>query len=113
MVAILDYPSIAVSRIGRLVVGVLIKCEFMVPSSVKGTISFMFSSGHCFSNVLLSLCSNIGLPFYGRSFAGRGLTAFGQANDGSADVISWSEDEGSPQCKFVSLPFFINAPPQH
>ena len=43
--------------------------------------------------------SNIGLPFYGRSFAGRGLTKFGQANDGTADIITWRDDEGSPQCK--------------
>ena len=43
--------------------------------------------------------SNIGLPFYGRSFSGSGLTQFGQANDGSADTMAWIDDEGSPQCK--------------
>jgi hypothetical protein len=80
---------------------------------LKALLAFVFSSGHRFSSVLLSFYGNIGLPFYGRIFSGRGLTAFGQANDGTADVTSWSEDEGSPQCKFVSLPFFINAPLQH
>lgn len=40
---------------------------------------------------------NIGLPFYGRSFAGPGLTNFGQAHGGSADTATWSDDEGSPQ----------------
>ncbi len=44
--------------------------------------------------------SNIGLPFYGRSFGGSDITGFGQAFDGSAD-LTWSEDEGSPQCKFI------------
>ncbi len=44
--------------------------------------------------------SNIGLPFYGRSFGGSDITGFGQEFDGSAD-LTWSEDEGSPQCKFV------------
>jgi len=42
---------------------------------------------------------NIGLPFYGRSFAGNGLTNFGQSFGGKADTATWSEDEGSPQCK--------------
>jgi len=49
---------------------------------------------------------NIGLPFYGRSFydSGRtGLTKFGQANDGSADIVTWKEDEGFPQCKFANV----------
>lgn len=44
--------------------------------------------------------SNIGLPFYGRSFAGSGLTKFGQANDGTADNKTWKDDEGSPQCEY-------------
>jgi len=42
---------------------------------------------------------NIGLPFYGRSFAGSALTGMGQAHGGSADMVAWSEDEGSPQCE--------------
>lgn len=42
---------------------------------------------------------NIGLPFYGRSFAGNGITNFGQSFGGKADTATWSEDEGSPQCK--------------
>ncbi|KAL7548690.1 hypothetical protein ACHAWF_011963 [Thalassiosira exigua] len=40
---------------------------------------------------------NIGLPFYGRSFAGMGLTAFGQTHSGKSDFVTWTEDEGSPQ----------------
>ncbi|KAL7541791.1 hypothetical protein ACHAXR_011209 [Thalassiosira sp. AJA248-18] len=40
---------------------------------------------------------NIGMPFYGRSFAGEGLTGFGQVHSGYADVATWSDDEGSPQ----------------
>jgi len=43
--------------------------------------------------------SNIGLPFYGRSFAGEGLTKFGRANDGAADILTWEDDGGTPQCK--------------
>mmetsp|Transcript_3006 Transcript_3006/g.6969 ORF Transcript_3006/g.6969 Transcript_3006/m.6969 type:complete len:694 (-) Transcript_3006:40-2121(-) len=40
---------------------------------------------------------NIGLPFYGRSFAGTGLTGIGDTHIGKADVATWSDDEGSPQ----------------
>ena len=40
---------------------------------------------------------NIGLPFYGRSFAGQGLTQIGDTHIGKADVATWSDDEGSPQ----------------
>jgi len=40
---------------------------------------------------------NIGLPFYGRSFAGTGLTGIGQSHSGDADLVAWSLDEGSPQ----------------
>mmetsp|Transcript_20208 Transcript_20208/g.48568 ORF Transcript_20208/g.48568 Transcript_20208/m.48568 type:complete len:687 (+) Transcript_20208:1014-3074(+) len=40
---------------------------------------------------------NIGLPFYGRSFAGGGLTGMGQTHTGYADTITWADDEGSPQ----------------
>lgn len=40
---------------------------------------------------------NLGLPFYGRSFAGAGITHFGQSHSGNADTITWSDDEGSPQ----------------
>jgi len=47
---------------------------------------------------------NIGLPFYGRSFAGSYLTGFGKEFDGKADGVAWSADEGSPQCKFSSVP---------
>lgn len=49
---------------------------------------------------------NIGLPFYGRSFAGEGITKFGQKFDAKADDIAWSEDEGSPQCKFSKNSLF-------
>ncbi len=68
---------------------------------LKTLLAFMFSSGHRYSNALLSFCSNIGLPFYGLSFAGRELTKFGQANGGTADLTTWWADEGSPQCKCV------------
>jgi hypothetical protein len=40
---------------------------------------------------------NIGLPFYGRSFAGSGLTGLGQVHSGAGDMITWSDDEGTPQ----------------
>ena len=40
---------------------------------------------------------NLGLPFYGRSFAGAGITGFGQSHSGNADATTWSDDEGSPQ----------------
>jgi hypothetical protein len=60
MVVVLDSPSIAASKIGRLVVGVLIKCEFMVPYLLlKTPLAFMFSSGHRYSNALLSLFAAI------------------------------------------------------
>ena len=41
--------------------------------------------------------SNIGLPFYGRSFAGSGLTGLYQPFSSAADTITWSDDEGTPQ----------------
>ncbi|KAL9190865.1 hypothetical protein ACHAXT_000571 [Thalassiosira profunda] len=40
---------------------------------------------------------NIGLPFYGRSFAGPGLTGWGKTHSGYADTSTWADDEGSPQ----------------
>ena len=58
---------------------------------------------------------NIGLPFYGRSFAGEGITNFGQKFDAAkADVIAWSEDEGSPQCKVTPrIPLFESFSSSH
>ncbi|KAL3806783.1 hypothetical protein ACHAXA_003902, partial [Cyclostephanos tholiformis] len=41
--------------------------------------------------------ANIGLPFYGRSVAGDGLTGFGQKHLGKADLSTWFDDDGSPQ----------------
>ena len=44
--------------------------------------------------------SNIGLPFYGRSFLatlGTTLDGFDQAFAGAADLNSWPDDEGTPQ----------------
>lgn len=40
---------------------------------------------------------NIGLPFYGRSFGGKGITGMGQSFGNSADQAAWGEDDGSPQ----------------
>eukprot|EP00956_Cyclotella_meneghiniana_P034342 scaffold103880_cov54-Cyclotella_meneghiniana.AAC.3 len=40
---------------------------------------------------------NIGLPFYGRSYLGSGITGKGQPFSGAADQLTWSDDEGSPQ----------------
>lgn len=40
---------------------------------------------------------NIGLPFYGRSFAGKGITGLNQPHEGVGDLTAWSADEGSPQ----------------
>lgn len=52
---------------------------------------------------------NIGLPFYGRSFAGPGLNGFGQSHSGHADTSTWTEDEGSPQCKSLKICSTISA----
>jgi len=44
--------------------------------------------------------SNIGLPFYGRSFLatlGIPLNGFDQGFAGSADLNTWADDEGTPQ----------------
>ncbi|KAL3817553.1 hypothetical protein ACHAXA_010572, partial [Cyclostephanos tholiformis] len=40
---------------------------------------------------------NIGLPFYGRSFAGSSITGFGQRHSMAPDLATWGDDEGSPQ----------------
>jgi len=40
---------------------------------------------------------NIGLPFYGRSFGGTGITGMGQSFGNSADQATWGEDDGTPQ----------------
>jgi len=40
---------------------------------------------------------NIGLPFYGRSYLGNGITGKDQSFVGTADVGTWTDDEGTPQ----------------
>ena len=98
-VVYLDSPSIAVSRIGSLVVVFQIKCECVIVSFFSEINDNQAEYMSIFMGHIFAIHSNIGLPFYGRSFSGSGLTKFGQANDGSADTITWIDDEGSPQCK--------------
>ena len=92
-----------VLRIGKRGVHVLIKCKFSsypLEVVIKSPLTLRLSG---------TLCSNIGLPFYGRSFGGTGMTGFGQTHAGYADMVTWSDDEGSPQCKYLlwanALPF--------
>jgi chitinase len=40
---------------------------------------------------------NLGLPFYGRSYLGSGITGKGQPFAGGADKLTWSDDDGTPQ----------------
>jgi len=40
---------------------------------------------------------NIGLPFYGRSYLGSGITGKDQSFSGAADAATWTDDEGTPQ----------------
>jgi chitinase len=40
---------------------------------------------------------NLGLPFYGRSYLGSGITGKDQPFAGGADALTWSDDEGTPQ----------------
>ena len=92
-----SFRYMAVLRIGRRGEGILVKCECTLSFYIfhfVWIILMMFSWTQ-----FMFCCSNIGLPFYGRSFAGDGLTGIGQVHSGYADTTTWSDDEGSPQCK--------------
>lgn len=52
--------------------------------------------------------SNVGLPFYGRSFLatlGSTLDGFDQAFAGAADLNTWADDEGTPQVGDAKIHF--------
>lgn len=95
--AALNSVCMDVLRTGRLVGETLIKCKWYCSHNVSSICSSSISRAH-FSFAIQN--SNIGLPFYGRSFAGPGLTGWGQTHSGYADTITFADDEGSPQCKF-------------
>ena len=98
--AALNSVCMDVLRTGRLVGETLIKCKWYCSQNVHSIfICFLYKSSHEPISLMLQN-SNIGLPFYGRSFAGPGLTGWGQTHSGYADTITFADDEGSPQCKF-------------
>ena len=99
---VLNFLSMHVHRIGWRVAPVLSRCELYritIQSFVLKTSSLLIHP-HITYLPLVLFHRNIGLPFYGRSFAGSGLTSWGQPHSGYADTITWADDEGSPQCKF-------------